>query len=247
MALGRRLLLLAAPALAAGCAQNQSPPPTGLPAQAGSPGVLALPPRAAPPASPPQPFVPSTAPQARPAPEALAGTAGTRPLLSAVVGDGPALAMILAEARDGAEQWLAPGPFVLGLRAGRIARSVNLPGRDLRGVIDETPDPLARPQTLGDGRPYRRRLQVAGAPPGGLVVEGRLALELIETLPIPGLGQSRALRRVRETGRGLEGPVAGWRFENLFWIEPGTGRVLASRQVPLPDAPTVAISVIRPG
>lgn len=242
---GRRLLLLAAPALVAGC--TATPPASP---QAASPGVLALPPRSTGPGAgapaPPQPFVPATAPAVRPAPEALAGTAGARPLLSAVVGDGPALAMILAEARDGAEQWLAPGPFVLGLRAGRIARTVNLPGRDLRGVIDETPDPLARPQTLGDGRPYRRRLQVAGAPPGGLVVEGRLALEQIETMPIPGLGQNRALRRVRETGRGLEGPVAGWRFENLFWIEPGTGRVLASRQAPLPDAPPVAISVIRP-
>jgi hypothetical protein len=224
----RRRLVLLAPLAA--CAQ-----PSG---QVAVPAVPAVPP-----AGPS--FAPATAAPAMPAPAAMPG--GGRALMAARVADGPELAMILAEGAGGGEQWLAPGPFVLALRAGRVTRTVNLPGRDLRGVVDETPDPLLRPERLGAAQAYRRRLQVAGSPPGGLVVESQLVAEGTEAVRVPGLGTSRTLRRVRETGRGLEGPVAGWRFENLFWLDPASGRVLASRQDPLPGAPTLALQVIRAG
>jgi len=62
---------------------------------------------------------------------------------------------------------------------------------------------------------------------------------------VPGVEISRSLRRVREVGRGLEGPVASWRFENLFWLDPASGRVMASRQQPLPSAPVLTLNVIR--
>jgi len=88
---------------------------------------------------------------------------------------------------------------------------------------------------------------VAGAPPGGIVVESRLVAEGTEPVRVPGLGQTRTLRRVRETGRGLEGAASSWRFENVFWIDPTTGRVLASRQEPLPGAPQLTLNVIRAG
>jgi hypothetical protein len=244
-----RRLLVAAPLAAVGCAERQAP--VQAPA-AGPAGTLQLPDRPTrSAASPPrgEPFVPTTPQQPMPRLEAMAtpGGGGARALMAARVAEGPELAMILAEQREGAEQWLAPGPFVLALRAGRVTRTVNLPGQDLRGVIDETPDPLARPDRLGEGRPYRRRLQVAGAPPGGIVVESRLVAEGTEPVRVPGLGQTRTLRRVRETGRGLEGAASSWRFENVFWIDPTTGRVLASRQEPLPGAPQLTLNVIRAG
>lgn len=237
-----RRLVLGLPLLAIACAERATP-------AAGPAGALPLPGRAPSLAgrSPAEPFVPSSPQQPMPRPEAMAGGAAARALMAARVDDGPELAMILAEKRDGAEQWLAPGPFVLALTAGRITRTVNLPGQDLRGVVEETPDPLARPDRLAEGRLYRRRLQVAGAPPGGLVVESRLVAEGTEPVGVPGLGQTRTLRRVRETGRGLEGPAASWRFENIFWLDPASGRVLASRQEPLPGAPVLALNVIRTG
>jgi hypothetical protein len=220
----RRLLLLAP---FAGCASQ--------PGQVAGPAVPA--PGAA--------FAPATAAPTMPTPAAMPG--GARALMAARVAEGPELAMILAEGGGGAEQWLAPGPFVLALRAGRVTRTVNLPGRDLRGVVDETPDPLLRPDRLGTAQTYRRRLQVAGSPPGGLVVESQLVADGSESVRVPGLGTSRTLRRVRETGRGLEGPVAAWRFENLYWLDPTSGRVLASRQDPLPGGPTLTLQVIRAG
>jgi len=150
-----RRLLVAAPLAAVGCAERQAP--VQAPA-AGPAGTLQLPDRPTrSAASPPrgEPFVPTTPQQPMPRLEAMAtpGGGGARALMAARVAEGPELAMILAEQREGAEQWLAPGPFVLALRAGRVTRTVNLPGQDLRGVIDETPDPLARPDRLGEGRP----------------------------------------------------------------------------------------------
>lgn len=192
-----------------------------------------------------EPFVPSAPPRPAPAPDAMASL--SRALLAARIADGPELAMILADHQGAMEQWLAPGPFVLGLRAGRVMRTVNLPGGDLKGVVDETADPLLHPDRMAQAGPYRRRLQVAGAPPGGLVVESRLVAEGNEAVRIPGLGQARMLRRVREAGRGLEGPVRGWRFENIFWLDPGTGRVVASRQEPLPGAPTLTLGLVKAG
>jgi hypothetical protein len=240
----RRRLLLGLPLLAAAACGERTAPVAG---PAGGPLLADRQAGAAGPGAPRgEPFVPATAPQAMPRPDAMAGGGG-RALMAARVDEGPELAMILAEQRGGAEQWLAPGPFVLALRAGRVTRTVNLPGRDLKGVVDETPDPLARPDRLGEARTYRRRLQVAGAPPGGLVVESRMVAEGNESVRVPGLGQTRTLRRVRETGRGLEGPVASWRFENIFWLDPTSGRVMASRQEPLPGAPVLALNVIRTG
>lgn len=192
-----------------------------------------------------EPFVPSASPRPAPAPDAMASL--SRALLAARIADGPELAMILADHQGAMEQWLAPGPFVLGLRVGRVMRTVNMPGGDLKGVVDETADPLLHPDRLAQAVPYRRRLQVAGAPPGGLVVESRLVAEGNEAIRIPGLGQTRTLRRVRETGRGLEGPVRGWRFENVFWLDPASGRVVASRQEPLPGAPTLTLSLVKGG
>jgi hypothetical protein len=195
-------------------------------------------------------FAPATAAPSMPRPDAMPGDA-RRALMAARIADGPDLAMILADQSGTAEQWLAPGPFVLALRAGRITRTVNLPGRDVRGIVDETPDPLARPDRLVGPSPaaqtYRRRVQVTNGPPGGLLVESRLVPEGTEPVRVPGLGTTRTLRRVREEGRGLDGASAAWRFENLFWLDPATGRVLASRQAPLPGGPTLDLRVIRAG
>lgn len=193
------------------------------------------------------PFVPATAPSSMPHPDAMASS--NRALMAARIADGPELAMILADHRGAIEQWLAPGPFVLGLRSGRITRTVNLPGTDLKGVVDETADPLLHAGRLlqSQGESYRRRLQTSGAPPGGLVVESRLAIEGSESVRTPGLGQSRVLRRVREAGRGLDESAGAWRFENLFWLEPGSGRVIASRQELLPGAPTLTLNLINAG
>ncbi|MCC7281484.1 MAG: YjbF family lipoprotein [Acetobacteraceae bacterium] len=238
----RRRMLLGLPLLAIACAERGTPaagPAASLPrpgrAPEGGAGPLG------------EPFVPSYPRPPMPPPEALASGGGARPLMAARLGDGPELAMILAEKRDSAEQWLAPGPFVLALKAGRIIRTVNLPGGDLRGVVDETPDPLARPDQLGQARPYRRRLQASDAPPGGLVVESRLVSEGTEPVRATPASQPRTLRRVRETGRALEGAASSWRFENVFWLDPATGHVVASRQEPLPRAPVLALSVIRAG
>jgi hypothetical protein len=243
----RRLLLMAVPVWAAGCASEGGPPAqtaASSPFALGSGAPLA---GAEPGAGRTSAFTPATPPPARPAPAAMppGGGGRGRALMAARLAEGPELAMILADDSGGLDQWLAPGPFVLALRAGRVARSVNLPGGDLRSVVDETPDPLARPQSAAQGGTYRRRLQLPGAPPGGLVVEGRLVAEAVEPVRVPGLETSRALRRMREVGRGLEGPVASWRFENLFWLEPATGRVMASRQQPLPSAPVLTLNVIR--
>lgn len=237
--LRRGVLLLALGLPVLGCTERR-PPPSGR-----APIIQAPRQRDIAATQPAEAFTPAAQPAPAPAPEALA--ADGRALLAARIGNGPELAMILAERRGAAEQWLAPGPFVLGLRAGRVTRTVNLPGTDLKGVTDETSDPLLRPDQLGQAPAYRRRLQAAGAPPGGLVVESRFQVENMETLPVPGLGQSRSLRRVREVGRGLEGPVSAWRFENLFWLDPDSGHVMASRQELLPGAPSLALDLVRPG
>jgi hypothetical protein len=226
-------------ALLAGCAAEPSAPPratTGGQAFVG-PGApsSAAPARAG-------SFAPSTPSPTMPGPAAL--SSAPRALLAARVAEGPELAMILADTRQGQEQWLAPGPFVLALRSGRVIRTVNLDGLDLKGVVDETPDPLRGPVAALGNAPYRRRLQATGAPAGGWLVEGRMTAEGNETLTVPGLGTQRQALRVRERGRALDG---NWRFENVFWLDPRTGQVLASRQVPLPGAPTVTLNLIKAG
>jgi hypothetical protein len=234
----RRYFALGGCAALAGCA-GEPPAPRG-----GAAGpALALPGASARgSAAAPSAFAPSTPAPTVPAPAAMTGA--PRALLAARVAEGPELAMILADTRQGQEQWLAPGPFVLALRAGRVTRTVNLDGRDLKGVVEETPDPLRGPVSSIANAPYRRRLQAAGAPAGGWLVEGRLTAEGNETLTVPGLGTQRQVLRVRERGRALDGD---WRFENVFWLDPQSGRVLASRQVPLPGAPTVTLNLIKAG
>jgi hypothetical protein len=238
----RRTALLGGAWLLSGCATAPSP---------GSGGARALP-QAAP--QPSAGFTPSTPAPAMPPPAALAN-ARSRGLMAARVEDGPELAMILADTRQGQEQWLAPGPFVLALNAGRVTRTVNLAsgggnlsatpgGADLKGVVDETADPLRGPVARLGAAPYRRRLQAAGAPPGGWLVESRLSPEGNETLPVPGLDTTRQVLRVREQGRALDG---AWRFENIFWLDARSGQVVASRQVPMPGAPTLTLTLVRAG
>lgn len=232
----RRVVLLGGAALVAGCAAPYAPPEGGrvapTPAQGIAPGTG---------------FAPSTPAPSMPAPTALA-TARSRGLMAARIADGPELAMILADTRQGQEQWLAPGPFVLALHAGRVTRTVNLSatpgGIDLKGVVDETADPLRGPVARLGAAPYRRRLQAAGAPPGGWLVESRLSPEGNETLPVPGLQTTRQVLRVREQGRALDG---AWRFENIFWLDARSGQVVASRQVPMPGAPTLTLNLVRAG
>lgn len=157
------------------------------------------------------------------------------------IGDSRKQLIVLESVTGRDHRWLTGDPVAIVTRGGRIMNTAGFPD-DLSATRLPGPDPadgglhrLTGPVTatriidLRADRVFDQRVDCRLKPAGR------------ETVTI--LGVDRDLIRVKERCKAKR---IHWRFTNVFWADPETGRLWRSRQHVHPRMPPLTIDVLRP-
>lgn len=159
------------------------------------------------------------------------------------IGGGSGVVMILATI-DGEElTWVSTDRVVLITRRGRLVKTIGLP-RDLLHLRETGPDPLSlalrEDSTVLESR-VARIIDIRPRDDFSVPVGSRFEKLGEETLTV--LGAEHRVVKLRERVT-----VAKWRWstDNLFWVDPDSGRVWKSRQQFCPDVPAITFELLKP-
>lgn len=162
--------------------------------------------------------------------------------MTAKIGDGPAVALILASVNGQERRWIASDRGVLVTRGGRIVRTAGLADKDLQDTRYLTPDPLPR---LGRTREasggFRRTVDIVSPEYYGLLIGSRF--EVLGEREITISEVDLLTVEVRERCRA---ETLDWAFENRHWVDPKHPLVWKSRQHVHPELPPLTIEILKP-
>ena len=161
--------------------------------------------------------------------------------MTAKIGKGARILLILAFAERDDRHWFAGGGEALITRHGRLVKTVGLPEnfRDTRG---RTFDPLSQGiHEIEDSVTFTRDIDFEG--------DARFILPIESTLERIGPQKITILDVDLETVLVRERNVAqtqNWEFENLYWVDAFDGYVWKSRQHVSRLFPPVEIEILKP-
>jgi Group 4 capsule polysaccharide lipoprotein gfcB, YjbF len=161
--------------------------------------------------------------------------------LGVKVGDAPEILVVLAGSEPDGLHWRPADGSLLVTRHGRITR---VSGRitDVRMAPGDGDDPVAAGRIgASETEDCIRLLDFPKVRRYGVVV--RSVLRRVGDAPVDLLrGEARAVKFSEIGGSD----VIGWQFENEFYLDPRTGRILKSRQSATPEAAPFELRILRP-
>ncbi|MEH6671624.1 YjbF family lipoprotein [Halopseudomonas sp.] len=102
-------------------------------------------------------------------------------------------------------------------------------------------DPFLGDLRQADGVEVTRLIDMPDRYLTGVPQQARYRVREIETIEV--MGEERQLQRVEEA---IRMPALGIRETNLYWVDPDTGRVIASRQFLVPELPPLFLTEVAP-
>jgi hypothetical protein len=161
--------------------------------------------------------------------------------LGVTIADAPEILVVLAQSEADGLHWRPADGSLLVTRHGRITR---FSGRitDVRAVAGEGSDPVADGRIgTSEKEDCIRFLDFPKVRRYGVVV--RSVLQRVGDASVTLLrGETRALK-FSETGGSAS---LDWQFENEFFLDPRTGRIVKSRQSITPETGPFELRVLRP-
>lgn len=163
-----------------------------------------------------------------------------RPVLLANLKQSEALLVIAAE--NGAmTEWHGVSQALV-THNGRIVQSAGLPAESDISAPLLTDDPFVSDlRELSSGHQVTRLVDFPKRYLTGVPQHARYAVGSIESVDM--LGNTRSLLRIDEA---ISMPTLNFKATNSFWVDPETGKVLASRQHLAPGLPGMHLFEIRP-
>lgn len=160
--------------------------------------------------------------------------------LAAKIGNGPRSLLVLGEiAPDGRLHWVSADRAVIVTRKGRLMRTAGMP-TDLAGTRFIGDDPVGMPLARTPP-PLRRLVDIPALRAFSVPIDSKFDLGGDEEFTI--LGVVRKLQVLKEACVSEE---MGWKFENKYWRDPGTGFCWASTQHFAPDMPPIETWTLKP-
>lgn len=147
--------------------------------------------------------------------------------------------LILGRAEGDDLYWLSADRSLLVTRHGRLVRTLGQ-REDVTNTHFSSPDFLSPGQGYRDGAVFTRTIDLTPGNRFGIPVRSTLHVGE-EALRLIGKRELK-LRQLVEYG---ESPLLSWRFVNRFWVDE-SGVVWRSEQQPAPEAPMIAIELMRP-
>ena len=163
-----------------------------------------------------------------------------KPALIARLGQNEAL-LVLAARYNSTAEWHGPNQLLV-TRNGRLVQSAGAPDNsDILAPLVSNDPFLTDLRTLRDGDEVTRLVDypkryLTGLPQHALYTFGKVE-------PIEIMGVTRSLQRINET---IHVPALGFDAENVYWMEPETGKVLASLQHLYPGQPALSLTEVSP-
>lgn len=157
------------------------------------------------------------------------------------IGKGAGVVTVLASIDGERLHWASADRVVLITERGRLVKTIGLP-RDLLTTRTTEFDPLGRALRgeADGGAGISRVIDLRPDDDFSVPVESRCTVQGEETLSL--LGQPRSVVRIRERV-----VVRKWRWstDNLYWCDPGSGRIWKSRQQFCPEVPAITMELLR--
>ncbi|TDS86231.1 group 4 capsule polysaccharide lipoprotein GfcB/YjbF [Rahnella sp. BIGb0236] len=143
--------------------------------------------------------------------------------------------------QDGFEKWSTGDQVVFITQNGRLIRSAGYSAGDLLEVTNLQQDPLLHAASLHEGASWTRLMRwTENKQPLSSVVESRFSRQQDETLTLAG---SVVVCQVWHEDVTLQ--TTGDHWQNTFWVDPQSGRVVKSEQRLGADMP-VSITLLKP-
>lgn len=161
--------------------------------------------------------------------------------MTAKIGKGAKILLILAFAERDDRHWFAGGGEALITRHGRLVKTVGLPEnfRDTRG---RDVDPLsAGVHKIDDGVTFVRDIDFEGDARFILPIESTFERISDQSITILDVDLETVLVRERNVAQ-----TQNWEFENLYWVDAFDGYVWKSRQFVSRAFPPVEIEILKP-
>ncbi len=138
-------------------------------------------------------------------------------------------------------KWLSAEKEMLVTQNGRLVKTVNLHQHDLINTLSNEPDPLALGLHLKTTpKKWKRVIDVA---PNHFGIELNASFDLRGEATIDINDKKITALYVIETVKGLNQPFY---YQNQFWLEPSTGRVLKSIEKPTPYTEHLTLTHLKP-
>lgn len=149
--------------------------------------------------------------------------------------------LVLAARYNNTAEWHGPNQLLV-TRNGRLVQSAGAPDNaDLIAPLAANDPFLADLRKLRDGQEITRQVDYPKRFLTGLPQHARYTLGSIESIEI--MGVPRSLQRINEA---ITMPTLGFKATNTYWMEPETGKVLASAQHLTPDQPALSLTEVSP-
>lgn len=152
------------------------------------------------------------------------------------IGGGPQQLLILAADNGRDRLWTSAAHVAIATHDGRITRTSGLPP-DLSGHVSVG----SQVESWTVPHAYRWNADFEDLNRYSVTVTCRVVPIANEDIEI--LGQKLAVLRVNEDCRAEQ---IGWTFQNVYWVDPVTGRVWRSKQTVHPDGDSLEIELLRP-
>lgn len=135
-------------------------------------------------------------------------------------------------------KWLSAKREMLVTQAGRIIKTVNLRDGNLQTLTSEQTDPLSQGLHLKT-TPHQWQYEISWSPGyhSSYTAHSTFITHSVVNKQLP--GGSQELMYVEEN---VDIPLLGQRYQNQYWLDPGTGHVIASEQYIFPGSDMIKIS-----
>jgi len=160
--------------------------------------------------------------------------------LIARLGQGEAL-LVLAGRYGSTSEWHGPSQFLV-TRNGKLVQTVGAPDQsDLLTALAAN-DPFSGDlRAVQEGQETTRFVDFPERYMTGLPQHARYTIGPIEVVEVMGLR-----RKAQRLDESIAMPTLDFEATNYYWIDPATGKVLASKQYIAPDQPPLYLTEVSP-
>lgn len=160
--------------------------------------------------------------------------------MALTVADGPQAFIVLAWNEDNTQKWLTADTKMIATSNGRLIKTLGF-SNNLLSMESESPDPLTYPLFIQEGQQWhaQARWQENGFHAANITSHFHWAGSEDFTV----LSVTRNYRVLEET---VTAETDGATWQQRYWVDPQSGRIVHSKQVLYPHGQTWSLTLLKP-
>ncbi|MDQ0431048.1 hypothetical protein ABIC12_002973 [Pantoea agglomerans] len=160
--------------------------------------------------------------------------------MALTVADGPQAFIVLAWDEDNTQKWLTADAKMIATRSGRLIKTLGF-SANLLSLESNIQDPLEAPLTIQEGQQWhaQARWEDTGFHAANIISRFHWA----DSQDFTVLGVTHRYRVLEET---VTAETDGATWQQHYWVDPKSGRIVHSKQVLYPHGQTWSLTLLKP-